>query len=118
VLTLACRRAAAQVGILDAGVRGDRRGRSLRQQRAVGEHADLLRDALHHAHPVLDKQHRQPLAETPDQLGHPLGLADADARGGLVEAQHDGVARERHRHLDRAPVGVRERPAGQMLAGG
>ena len=107
----------AQVGVLHPGVHGDRIRRPLGQHGALGEHADLLRDVLDQAHPVLDEQHRQPLPEPPDQYGHPLGLGQADAGRGLVQAQHDRIAGQRHRHLDPAPVGLGQRAAGPVPVG-
>ena len=96
----------AQVGLLHARIGAHRLGRVEGDHLAVDQHGDLVGQAEHHAHVVLDRQQRLAHGDLADQLDEAGGLAVAHAGGRLVEQDHVGAAGDRDADLERALLGI------------
>ena len=96
---------------------GDLLRRALGDLAAEVEHDDLVGDAHHHRHVVLDEQHRQLelVAQPPDQLRQLVDLGVGQPAGRLVEHQQLRVAGERPGDLD--ALQRAERQPGRRLEG-
>ena len=117
----ACGRAVllAEVGLDHARVVAHRRRVALGDLLAVVEHRDLLGDAHHDLHVVLDEQDGEaPLvAQALHERGEGIGFLGVHARRGLVEQQQLGVGGQRPGDLDASLVAVGE-VDGQMFVHG
>ena len=98
---------AAEIGAQDRRVAPDR-GRCPPRDRAPGIHdEDMVGDAHHQRHVVLDQHHRDAAVGDPaDQPGQPVGVGPRQAGGRLVEEQHCRAAGERPGDLHEPPVDV------------
>src|SRR5262245_40075034 len=101
----------AEVSVEHAGVGPDRRRRAGRDDRAVVEHRDVMAQAHHELHVVLDNQERlAPGIQLPDPVSQLVDQRGVHAAGWLVE-QHDRRVCDQHvGELEQLALAVRERP--------
>ena len=84
------------------------RRRAARQDAAVDQHRDAVRQREHRVHVVLDQHHREAALQAAQRRDQPLGLVAAGAGHRLVEQQQLRLHRQRDRELQRALLAVRE----------
>ena len=92
------------------------RRRAARDDLAEVEHDDVAGDVHHHAHVVLDEQHRDaPLfLHVEDEARHVFGLFAVHAGDGFVEHQHARPHGQRARQFDALLQAVGQRVDGAM----
>ncbi len=95
-------------------------GRPVGDLLAVIEDDDVVGDAHHHAHVVLDEQNGDVvlLADRIEELVEPLALAGVEPGGGLVEAEQERLRAHGPRDLEPPLVAVGERARHGVRAGG
>jgi hypothetical protein len=99
----------AEIGLPYRGIVLHHRGRAARDRRTRVEHDDVIRDAHHDRHVVLDEHDRDAgIGDAAQQLGEPLLVGAREPRRGLIEQQHARRSRERARNLDVAPIDMRQ----------
>ena len=96
----------AEVGFLHRPARADLLGRSGFEHTAVDHHGKDVRDGEHGVHVVLDEQDGVIANEPAEQLDDANGFLGAHARERLVEQQHLGSGRQRHRDFHLAALAV------------
>ena len=100
---------AAQVGLDHARIAAHFGGRTGRDQLAELEHEDLVADAQHEAHVVVDQEHRRAAVGEPAQPAPELGaLARVQPGRRLVQAQQPRAHRDRARHPDQLALPLRQ----------
>jgi hypothetical protein len=80
--------------------------RALREHGALHQHGDLLGEAEHHIHVVLDDQHGDVGIEAGDHIEDEMALRGRHAGRRLVEQQHARPLGERNRDLDQALAAI------------
>ena len=95
-----------EVGLDDAGVARDRGGRACGDQPSLREHPDMLGQAHHRLHHVLDHQHGDAAAcDGADYRDHVGDLLRVEARQHLVEEQQARLRRQRACELQSLAAG-------------
>ena len=91
--------------VTTSGFDSTRRRGAFRDDQAVIEHDDAVRQRQHRAHHVLDEYDRRAVvADRADQLDRAVDLAGREARQHLVEQQQPRPRRERARELEELPL--------------
>ena len=106
----------AEIGLAHLLVGADRRRLARRDDAAVDQHADAVREREHRVHVVLDQEDRQVALELAQQRDHAHGFLRAHAGHRLVEQQHARPGRERHRDLELAVLAMAHARHDDVLA--
>ena len=97
----------AQIRGLDRGIAPDRVGLAGSDDRTVDHHGDVVGDAKHRVHVVLDEQDCVAPLEAGQERQHSFGFLGPHAGQRLVEQQHVRRGGEAHRDFELALLSMR-----------